>query len=88
MLPIPSRSHFAALTEATRAIGPVVTLGFASPMDDGRVSVLYSYPYGVGQYVLALAAVPAVLHPTGEGIREIDAGPRSRRRGQRPSRQE
>jgi hypothetical protein len=53
----------------------VATLGFASTVDDGRVSVLYSYPYGVGQYVLAPTAVPAVLQPTGEGVREIDAGP-------------
>ena len=45
------RADFAALTEVARAIAPTVTLGFADTLDDGRVRVLYSYPYGVGAYV-------------------------------------
>jgi multidrug efflux pump subunit AcrB len=42
MRPIPGRSHFAALTEAARAIGPVATLGFASTVDDGQKAPLQS----------------------------------------------
>src|SRR5262245_9922895 len=73
MLAIPGRAQFAALTEATRAIGPIVTLGFARAQDEGRVSVLYSYPFGLGQYVLAAADVPAILQPAENGTRESDA---------------
>ena len=70
MRAIPGRADFAALTEAARAIGPTVMLGFADTLDDGRVRVLYSYPYGVGAYVLPAAEAPAILRPAADGIRE------------------
>src|SRR5262245_30265644 len=73
MLAIPGRAHFAALTEATRAIGPTVTMGFAHGLEDGRVSILYSYPFGLGQYVLAATDVPAILQPSERGTRQSDA---------------
>src|SRR5262245_2160905 len=73
MRAIPGRADFATLTQATSAIGPVVTLGFARALDDGRVAVLYSYPFGLGQYVLATADVPAILQPAEHGTRESDA---------------
>src|SRR5262245_20264173 len=61
MLEIPSRAALAALTEATAEIAVPVTLGITRSLDDKFVSVLYSTPHGIGEYVLPAAEVPPVV---------------------------
>src|SRR6185503_16409587 len=70
---IPSRAGLATLTEAANAVVPAVVLGLSRSLDDGRVSVLYSYPHGIGEFVLAGSEVPEALSPTAEGPRQADA---------------
>jgi transcriptional regulator with GAF, ATPase, and Fis domain len=70
---IPSRTGLAALTEAANAVVPAVVLGLSRSLADGRVSVLYSYPHGIGEFVLAGSEVPEALLPTAEGPRQADA---------------
>jgi len=70
---IPSRAGLATLTEAANAVVPAVVLGVARRLDDDRVSVLYSYPHGIGEFVLAGSEVPEALRPTAEGPQQADA---------------
>jgi hypothetical protein len=69
---IPSRTGLATLTEAANAVVPAVVLGLSRSLDDGRVSVLYSYPHGIGEFVLGGSDVPDALLPTAEGPRQAD----------------
>jgi two-component system response regulator AtoC len=73
MLEIPSRTSLAALTEASNAIVPTLAMGFARQLDDGRVSIFYSHPYGIIDYVLAPADVPDALAPARDGVRQAGA---------------
>ena len=73
MLDIPSREGLAALTAAANSVVPATTLGFARPFDAERVSVLYAYPFGIGEYIVPAADVPDVLQPSGAGFRLADA---------------
>jgi transcriptional regulator with GAF, ATPase, and Fis domain len=73
MLEIPSRKGFADLTAATAAVVPPVTLGFARALDKEHVSILYSTPHGIGEYILLVNAVPDVIVPTTEDFLEADA---------------
>ena len=73
MIDVPSRTGLAALTEAANAVVPSVALGFARSLDDARVSVLYSYSHGIGEFVLAAPDVPDVLLPSTDGPGQADA---------------
>jgi two-component system NtrC family response regulator len=68
-----SRTQLRALTQSSGATMPTLCLGFSRAADDGRVVVLYSYPYGVSEYGLDAAKLPDVLVPDGGGLREADA---------------
>src|SRR5262249_17708315 len=62
----------AALTKTVNAVVPSVILGFARALDDGRVSLLYCYPYGIAQYVIPVSDVPDVLLPSTYGAQDGD----------------
>src|SRR6185295_18596609 len=73
MLDIPPREGFAALIEAANAVVPAVALGFARSLDNDRVSLLYSYQHGIGEFVLAGSDMPEVLLSSSDGPRQADA---------------
>jgi transcriptional regulator with GAF, ATPase, and Fis domain len=74
MLEIPSRKGLAALTEATNAIVPLVLLGVTRHLKDSSVSILYSYPFGIGEFVVPTAETPEILLPSREPTLEAGAG--------------
>jgi transcriptional regulator with GAF, ATPase, and Fis domain len=73
MTAIPSRKGLDALTEAAAAVSPVAALGFARVLDHGRVSILYSFPLGIGEFVLPDGEVPDALVVATDGVRQTDA---------------
>src|SRR5262245_40608512 len=70
---VPSRSGLAALSDAVRAIVPAVAVGFARPVVDERVSVLFSDSFRLSEYVVPVAEVPEALRPATEGIAQTPA---------------
>src|SRR5262245_33413038 len=70
MLEPPSRKGLAALTGAINAVVPAATLGFTRKLDETSASILCSYPYGLGEYVLAADNVPELLLPVGDPLRQ------------------
>jgi two-component system response regulator AtoC len=79
MQTIPSHDDLASLTRAITEVVGVETLGFARHRDEGDVAILYATPYGIGQYVLQTAAVPAPLLPSKEGFDDTAVAEISRR---------
>jgi transcriptional regulator with GAF, ATPase, and Fis domain len=73
MFEIPSREGLEALTEAAHAIAPVTALGFSRAVDGDRVSVLYSYALGAGEFILSSAGLLDTLTPTGDDLTYADA---------------
>src|SRR5215467_5091588 len=73
MLEIPSRQELAELAAKTNAVVSAVTLGFARPLDDNNISVLYWTPNGIGEYLLQNADLPDVLLPSATDMRQADA---------------
>ena len=72
MLRMPPREDLAALTKAAQAIVPLVTFGYSRRLDAARVSVAYSYPHGIGEFVLPVSDVPAAFLPSTEALLETD----------------
>src|SRR5262245_12904753 len=70
MLEPPSRKDLAALTGAINAVVPAPTLGLTRKVDETSTSILYSYPYGLGEYVLADGDAPELLLPVGDHLRQ------------------
>src|SRR5215470_5267018 len=73
MFEIPSRADLAALASRTNAVVSTVSLGFVRPLDDSRVSVFYSTPNGIGEFVLRHADLPDVLLSSATDARHADA---------------
>jgi transcriptional regulator with GAF, ATPase, and Fis domain len=74
MLVVPPRASFAVLTAAANAVVPTAIVGFVRSLDQSRVSVLYSYTYGIGEYLVENGDLPDVFSPSAEGPRHADAG--------------
>jgi transcriptional regulator with GAF, ATPase, and Fis domain len=72
MRELPSRQGLAALREAAHAVVPVTALGFARRREDGRLSVLYSYAHGIGEFVLGDGDLPEALRPGTSDARQAD----------------
>src|SRR5262245_20668384 len=70
MLAPPSRKSLAALTGAINAVVPAATIGLTRKLDKTSASILYSYPYGLGEYVLAANDLPELLLPVGDHLRQ------------------
>ena len=69
MREIPSRNSLAQLTDAVQTLAPAAAVGFSRRVANDRVSVFYSYPFGIGEFVLAAADMLGALVPDG-----VDAG--------------
>ena len=74
MQPLPSRAGLAALAGAANAVVPAPLSGFARALDANLVSIVYSYPYGIGECRVPAADLPAALHPIGGGPRDQECG--------------
>jgi transcriptional regulator with GAF, ATPase, and Fis domain len=74
MQQIPSRADLAALSEAANAVASAPVSGLARAIDGQTVSLVYSYPYGIGEYRIPTGQLPAALQPTGDEPRDDDAG--------------
>ncbi|HXW08365.1 MAG TPA: sigma 54-interacting transcriptional regulator [Vicinamibacterales bacterium] len=72
MLEIPRRDSLDALTAAADAVVTTSALGFARARTDGRVSVLYSYPLGLGEWVLTPDLLPDALLPSSDAFAVMD----------------
>jgi hypothetical protein len=72
MVDTPSRTAVKALVDAANAVVPVMAAGFARKLDDGRVSVVYAYPHGFSEYILANSDLADVLQPSSDGPRVAD----------------
>jgi len=70
---IPSRADLAALSVAANAVVRSPLSGFARPVDGDVISILYSYPYGIGECRISAADLPEALHPAVIGPFDIDA---------------
>ena len=70
MLDVLSRASVASLTAAAAAVAPVRALGFAHRCPDGRISIFYSHPFGVGSYLVEDADLLAALIPDGTEPRQ------------------
>ena len=81
MLEIPRRDSLDGLRAAADAIATTSALGFARALADGTVSVLYTYAYGVGEWVLAPDLLPDVLLPSSDAFAEMDRPALDARRG-------
>jgi transcriptional regulator with GAF, ATPase, and Fis domain len=73
MLDVPSRAVLSALAEEAGDWEPRPVVGLARAAEDGSVAVLYSYSYGIGQYVLAPGDLPDAFRPGGGDIRHAEA---------------
>src|SRR5262245_7114883 len=73
MLDVPSRESLAALADSANAIRPTASVGFVRALDDGRASVLYSHPHGIGGYTVPAAELPAALVLRGDDLHFGDA---------------
>src|SRR5262249_12966741 len=79
-MPPPSRDSLAALTTAAHAVAPTGAVGFTHTRDDGRLSILYSYALGIGEFVLAPADAPESSRPSAAAVSrtgpaDLDARP-------------
>jgi transcriptional regulator with GAF, ATPase, and Fis domain len=72
MLEIPSRDSLNALLAGARLIGSATAVGVARPLEHDRVSVLYAFAHGVGEFMLPSDGLPDVLVPTGDEARDAD----------------
>jgi transcriptional regulator with GAF, ATPase, and Fis domain len=70
MVDLPSREAFAALTEAVRAIGPSIAVGFTRSVPGERVLILYSSNRGLTAHVVPAGDVPEYLQPAAADVRE------------------
>jgi transcriptional regulator with GAF, ATPase, and Fis domain len=59
--------------DLANTVTPVPAMGFSRGLEDGRISVLYSYPLGMGGVMLPADGVPAALLPGGAGPLEAGA---------------
>jgi transcriptional regulator with GAF, ATPase, and Fis domain len=65
---------------ATELLPSLVALGFSRVVEPGRTSILYSYPFGLGEFVLPADAVSSAVVPgttgrQGVGAAALDANP-------------
>jgi transcriptional regulator with GAF, ATPase, and Fis domain len=70
---IPSRNAWTTLAQAAQAVMPAIVVGSARAADNDRVSVLYSHPHGMSEYIVATSDLPDVLLPPGQGVLHADA---------------
>jgi hypothetical protein len=73
MFEIPPRDRVKGLVDAANSVAATTAVGFARSVDGDRVSVLYSYAHGLGEWVLPGAELPQVMLPTVAGLQHIDA---------------
>jgi two-component system response regulator AtoC len=81
MFEMPPRDSLAALTAAAHAVAPTAAIGFTRRRDDGRLSIQYSYPSGMGEFVLAPEDLPASMQPSAQASRSGPADLDARRDG-------
>jgi transcriptional regulator with GAF, ATPase, and Fis domain len=74
MLVLPPREGLAALLTAANAVAPVVNFGFTRYRNDGRASLFFSYPFGLGEYVVGADDVPEMMRPGSGETRQTDTG--------------
>ncbi|HSL22655.1 MAG TPA: sigma 54-interacting transcriptional regulator [Vicinamibacterales bacterium] len=74
MIHLPSRQGLAALAEAANTFAPSAALGFSRSLDNGRVSVLYSWSQGMGAHVVDAVDVMEALLPGTDGVGHADDG--------------
>ena len=72
MLEIPGRDGLSSLTLAANAIANTSAVGFARALPGGKVSILYSYSFGLGQFVLPIESISAALDPSAGGVGFVD----------------
>jgi transcriptional regulator with GAF, ATPase, and Fis domain len=72
MFEIPSRDSLDGLKAAAHAIAATPLVGVARVVDDNRVSVVYVYPHGVGEFVLPAAEVLDAFQPINERVEHVD----------------
>jgi hypothetical protein len=70
---VPSRAGLAALSQAANAVVPAPLSGYVRSIGGGIASLVHSHPYGIGEYRIPAADLPAALHPTSGGPRDQDA---------------
>jgi transcriptional regulator with GAF, ATPase, and Fis domain len=68
MRALPSRAALASLSQAASAVAPHTICGFARHVETARVSILYAYVHGVGEYLLDLDETPHVLRPSPDAV--------------------
>jgi GAF domain-containing protein len=73
MLALPSRHGLASLADAVNAVAPLVILGFARNRADERSSIVFSQPFGFGEYIVSASDVPVGLRPDAGDVRQSDA---------------
>ena len=73
MLDVPSRESLAALADSANAIRATAAVGFVRALDDGRASILYSHPHGIGAYTVPAAELSGALVPGGDDVHFGDA---------------
>jgi two-component system response regulator AtoC len=76
MQQIPSRAGLAALSQAANAIVRAPLSGFTRALDGNLVSIVYTYPYGIGECRIAASELPAALHPLAGGPRDDECASR------------
>src|SRR5262245_8742391 len=80
MLEIPRRDGLSSLTIAANAIVKTSALGFARALPGGKVSILYSYGFGLGQFELPVESQSVAVDPSADGLVLVDrAGLETRR---------
>ena len=72
MIDLPSREDLTTLAEAVNAVAPAAALGYTRSVDKGRLSTLYFYRHGMGEFVLDPVDVPALLHPSSDRPQQTD----------------
>jgi len=72
MLQVPSRDSLTSLARQANTIAPCVGLGFARPVANDRIAFFYSYPNGIGEYVVPAADAPPALVPHASGVLQDD----------------
>ncbi len=72
MVNIPSWEELTALAREAGSITPVSLLGFVQRLDDSRASVLYASNQGIVHCHPTPAALPDVLSPDGDDLRQIE----------------
>jgi len=72
MLEIPRRDGLSSLTAAANAIARTSALGFARARPGGKVSILYSYAFGLGQWELPVESLSVALDPSADRVVLVD----------------